>query len=280
MNGSAVEFPDAAPYIQNNRTFVPFRAVFEALGAEVSYDGATQTITAVRDDTTVVFTIGQTSIDVTADGVTETIETDAAPFIDAAYSRTIVPVRFAAQAFGCTVGWDNDERTVLILDADGLMRGDTYTIMDKVLAYNQGLLEPGCSLSGTFDLSFTVNSDGALIPVVANGTVSALYGTSAVNMDLEMTIDLSDLLAYGGEIDEEAQEVLDQLQNISVEYILDLEDGIMYLKSPLLSLFLGIDIQGDYWISIDLSSYMSELGVGQDLSSLIYGGKHLVRGGS
>ena len=37
---------DAAPMIQNDRTFVPFRALAEAFGAEVAYDEATQAVTA------------------------------------------------------------------------------------------------------------------------------------------------------------------------------------------------------------------------------------------
>ena len=260
LNDSVIDFTDATPYILSDRTFVPFRAVFEALGAEVSFDGETQTVTAVRGDTTVVFTIGQTSIDVTANGVTETVEADVAPFIDAAYSRTMVPVRFAAQALDCTVGWDSAARTVLIFDVDGLLNGEEFTLMDKIAAYSETLLSAGCAVFGTFDMSLKISEDGTLIPVVANGTVSGLYGSDAVNMDLQMTIDLSDLLeAYDVEIDAETQQMVEQFQNITVEYILNLEEGMMYIKSPLLSTFLGIDIEGDYWISIDLSSYTSEL---------------------
>ncbi len=37
--------------MENDRTLVPLRAVFEAMGAEVLWDEATQTITAVRGNT-------------------------------------------------------------------------------------------------------------------------------------------------------------------------------------------------------------------------------------
>ncbi len=49
---------DAAPIVQNSRTYVPFRALAEAFGAEVAYDEATQAVTATLGSNTVVMTIG------------------------------------------------------------------------------------------------------------------------------------------------------------------------------------------------------------------------------
>jgi hypothetical protein len=88
---------DAAPIVENNRTFVPFRALAEAFGATVAYDEATQAVTAELNGVTVVMTIG--SAEYTVNGVAKTA--DVAPFING--SRTMVPVRFAAEAFGIKV---------------------------------------------------------------------------------------------------------------------------------------------------------------------------------
>ena len=88
---------DAAPIIENNRTFVPFRALIQAFGAEVAYDEATQAVTATLGDVTVVMTIG--SAEYTVNGEVKTA--DVAPFIKD--SRTMVPVRFVAEAFGINV---------------------------------------------------------------------------------------------------------------------------------------------------------------------------------
>ena len=88
---------DAAPIVENNRTFVPFRALAEAFGATVAYDEATQAVTAELNGTTVVMTIGSATY--TVNGVEKTA--DVAPFING--SRTMVPVRFAAEAFGIKV---------------------------------------------------------------------------------------------------------------------------------------------------------------------------------
>ena len=88
---------DAAPIVENNRTFVPFRALAEAFGATVAYDEATQAVTAELNGVTVVMTIG--SAEYTVNGEAATM--DVAPFING--SRTMVPVRFAAEAFGIKV---------------------------------------------------------------------------------------------------------------------------------------------------------------------------------
>lgn len=88
---------DAAPMVQNDRTYVPFRALAEAFGAEVAYDEATQAVTAELNGVTVVMTIGSATY--TVNGEEKTM--DVAPFING--SRTMVPVRFAAEAFGIKV---------------------------------------------------------------------------------------------------------------------------------------------------------------------------------
>ena len=88
-----------APVIENGRTFVPYRAGLEALGATVAYDEATQSVTAEMNGVTVVMTIGSNVY--TVNGVENTM--DVAPFVDVEASRTMVPARFAAQAFGIKV---------------------------------------------------------------------------------------------------------------------------------------------------------------------------------
>ena len=50
VNGNRVNFPDAEPFIDDNgRTQVPVRFVSEALGAEVSWEGSTKTVTISRE---------------------------------------------------------------------------------------------------------------------------------------------------------------------------------------------------------------------------------------
>ena len=107
VDGKKLEL-DTNPYIKNDRTMVPIRAIFEALGAEVTWDNETKTAIGVKDETEVKITIGENVMYKKS----EAIELDATAEIT--NDRTTVPVRAISEAFGCTVGWNNETKTVEI----------------------------------------------------------------------------------------------------------------------------------------------------------------------
>lgn len=97
VNNDVVNVEDAAPYVANDRTYVPFRALGEALGAEVVWDNDARTVTYTLGKTEVVMTIGETTY--TVNGEEKTM--DVAPEISG--ERTYVPVRFVGEALGFKV---------------------------------------------------------------------------------------------------------------------------------------------------------------------------------
>lgn len=99
---------DQEPVAQNGRTLVPLRAIFEALGATVNWDGNTQTITAVKDDTTVTLQIGSDTM--YKNGQPVKLDVPAT----AQNGRTLVPVRAISEAFNCKVEWNPGLYTVII----------------------------------------------------------------------------------------------------------------------------------------------------------------------
>lgn len=107
VNGAAVQL-DAAPEIVNGRTFLPLRAISEALGATVDWIPDTQGITVTLGGNTVGLQIGNTSAVV--NGTVMTL--DAAPYIK--NSRTMVPFRVIAEGLGAVVGWDAPSKTVTV----------------------------------------------------------------------------------------------------------------------------------------------------------------------
>ena len=109
VNGEEVVLTDAAPEIRSGRTFIPARAVFEALGAAVTWDEDSRSAVAVKDGATVVMTIGSETAQVTENGETREIAMDVAPYIKG--GRTYVPARFAAQALDCTVRASSSQPT-------------------------------------------------------------------------------------------------------------------------------------------------------------------------
>ncbi len=107
FNGNKVYF-DQLPVIENDRTLVPLRAIFEALDAQVTWDGETRTVSAAKGDRSVSLTIDD--VNATVNGAAEVLDVPAKIIND----RTMVPVRFIAQSFGADVDWNPDTRTVII----------------------------------------------------------------------------------------------------------------------------------------------------------------------
>lgn len=96
VNG-VIKTTDVAPMIQDSRTYVPIRALSEAFGADVQYINSNRTVIIKLGDTTVTMLIGSKVYTVNG----EKHIMDVAPFING--SRTMVPIRFVAEAFGITV---------------------------------------------------------------------------------------------------------------------------------------------------------------------------------
>ncbi len=108
LNGERIWMDDCLPYIKNDRTMMPMRAIFEALGATVSWDDSTKTAIGVKDGVEVKITIGENVLYKNG----EAIELDCAAEIT--NDRTMVPVRAIGEAFGCTVTWNDETKTVEI----------------------------------------------------------------------------------------------------------------------------------------------------------------------
>ncbi|RXT04501.1 copper amine oxidase N-terminal domain-containing protein [Ammoniphilus sp. CFH 90114] len=102
---------DVAPYINNGRTFLPVRFVAEALGvteSNIIWNANTKTVTLIKGDRIAQMTIGSNKLIV--NGVA--VQMDAAAEIKD--GRTTLPLRYAAQALGAEVEWDEATRTVTI----------------------------------------------------------------------------------------------------------------------------------------------------------------------
>lgn len=99
VDGTEVQ-ADVAPFIHEGRTLVPLRALGEALGFAVDYDGAERRITLARGETTLVLWVDSTRVLV--NGREATIDVPAL----VRSGRTFVPVRFVAEQLGAVVEWD------------------------------------------------------------------------------------------------------------------------------------------------------------------------------
>jgi len=108
IDGQLQTFPKP-PVEVNGRTLVPLRAIFEALGAKVEWDEATQTVTATKDNNTIKLTIGSKVAYKNGEKI----------FLDVPAQlyngdTTMVPIRFVSEALGAKVGWDAYSNSVII----------------------------------------------------------------------------------------------------------------------------------------------------------------------
>ncbi len=108
LNGRILTFQDTQPFIENGRTLVPLRPVFEAMGVQVRWDGDTRTVTATRAGTEIKLVIGGPAY---RNGNPVYLEVPAR-IID---GRTVVPLRFVSEALGCMVAWNPAAQTVNIV---------------------------------------------------------------------------------------------------------------------------------------------------------------------
>ena len=118
LDGQEIVF-DVPPQIINERTLVPMRAIFEALGAEVEWSQELQTVLAFKDSKFITMTIGAnifTVGDSGSDNAPAKIELDVPPQIIG--DRTLVPIRAVSESLDCDVDWDGNSRTVIITSAN------------------------------------------------------------------------------------------------------------------------------------------------------------------
>lgn len=283
VDGKTLIFTDAVPQFKDGRTFVPFREVFEALGAQVTGDG--KTAAASRGGRTVSMTIGSTQATLTQDGETVSIAMDAAPYVDGATGRTYVPVRSAAQALGCAVGWDKEARTAIIVDVDELVdnavEGKSFTYWEKYLAYaqqfNEGIWDTELAMDGSYTIS---DKDVAPTPIKVPMTVTAKgisSGETQMEMDMTMKMDMSDLIAASREEggDSSSAMALAMMNamfrdGFGVQMRGDLSKGKLYftMSSKMLE---ESGMPAGEWYSMDLDTMLQEAGMNVTFAQLLEG---------
>lgn len=163
VNGQTVNF-DQPPLERAGRVFVPLRGVFERLGASVVY--ASGQINATGNGRNISLHIGSNQASVNGTPVT----VDVAPFLVGA--RTLVPLRFVAQALGATVDYNNGNRTVSINNSAGAPPV-TVTARPPAAANFIAVSAPaaGTHVTGSFTISGKTRPGSAI-------TISATSGTN------------------------------------------------------------------------------------------------------
>ncbi|HJV45915.1 MAG TPA: stalk domain-containing protein [Bacillota bacterium] len=168
---------DVPPVIENGRTLLPFRALAESLGAQVSYDPATRTVTVTKGDTKVVLTLD--SVSATVNDQPYTLDVPA----KVVQGRTLIPLRFLGQSLHAKVLWEQETQMAIVIGdqnnsqtgttATGTSAGSTTTGTTEVVGTT-----PATTDSTTSTPSTSTNTTGSTNTTTSNevGTISGTVG--------------------------------------------------------------------------------------------------------
>lgn len=253
LNGAYVHFADAQPEKVNGRVMVPFRAIAEALGAEVTYDAGK--ITAKKNGKTLSFALGGKQLTVTdsTGKVVKTTAVDSAPYKKK--GRTYVPVRFFAEAFGLTVQWDQDMQTAVLYDRAALVNDidSKFTVLNKWIkaqpsTENAKTLRTVATIGAAYTAFDTIDGNkdykvDVKAEILANG--QAIEATVTVDLRVLASYFLGDLQADDVLTAAQAALLRSALSNVKLELLCSADSGDLYLKCPAVAKILAMDKTDD-----------------------------------
>lgn len=198
-NNTAVETP-VSPQIVDDRVLVPFRSVLETMGATVEYDHETRDVSAVRGDRTISFNLNGDTIAIDDAGETSTAQIEGSIVLSNDY--TLIPLRSMSEALGMSVGWDNDYRTVVIVDTEKYIEDLTAStpnftkLMEIQAAYPESYTST-MEFGFTFDLGYeedgTPKTMNMALDITGDSALKGGVESSSVNIGLDMN-GLEDML--------------------------------------------------------------------------------------
>ena len=269
-NATEIGEEGAMPFIENDRTMLPFRYLLENIGASVEYDEPTRTVKAAKDEISIGFSLDDTYIDVTKNGETERIVQDTANIIRD--DRVYVPIRFMSEAFELNVGWDSYTQTAIIVD---------------IPAYIDALEESApefvrfMEISGTLPESYTQTLD---MTVDFRSEIEAETLDFGLNLDSEFS--LSNGAAAADAIFDMASSSFvemgmdaNALKDISFNFMYD--DGQLYIKTNLVDKLkvlmpdsqtvnsVSAFVTEKTWFKADIYELFELLGLPAELVSII-----------
>ncbi len=106
--GEKVVENDVVPLVRNGRTMLPVRAVAEAMGAQVGWNGDTRCATITKGDLYIEIYLGSDRAYV--NGTPRLL--DAPAFAE--NNRTYLPLRFVAESLGAQVDWEQATQRITI----------------------------------------------------------------------------------------------------------------------------------------------------------------------
>jgi len=264
-NGKYIVFSDAKPQVINQRTMVPFRQIFETMGADVTYDESTKTVHAVKNGLEISFVIGQTDITIKKDGKTTIKKMDVVPYVDYNLNRVFVPVRFMAESMNYSVSWDQNAQTAVIIDPASIFGNadKDFSVISKLMTAE---LDPEKSYetTGSFqsDIVFPgMNQMPGELSFSISGDVRGIQKKTSADMVMNLVLNADKMLeAMTPEEQATIKPILDMFKNINMDVKMDGENGDLFINS---NLFRAMDptIDEKTWFKMNIFETYDQMGI-------------------
>ncbi|MFA4953889.1 MAG: trypsin-like peptidase domain-containing protein [Patescibacteria group bacterium] len=176
VNGvsKSIDVQGTVPVIVEGRTFLPIRAVVEALNGTIAWTAADQKVTIIMGSDVLELFIGKSTARVNGTPMSvDPANPKVVPFIVG--GRTMLPVRFVAERLGGTVAWNDATKaaTLTFGSATALTSLSVTEIAKKVesVVYIEVAFGDGKGASGS---GFIISTDGRIVTNyhVIDGAVS------------------------------------------------------------------------------------------------------------
>lgn len=192
LDGSQLSMP-IDPVLQDGRTLVPLRAIFETLGATVDWENDTRTVTGTLGDKIIILQINNKIATVNGNIVVLDVP---GQLIN---GRTFIPVRFIAESLDAKVDWNPNSKTVIIVSNTAAKYPPTYTVTRVVdgdtIKINYNSKEESVRLIG-IDTPESVHPDASRN--VFNGEIASNYTKTLLEgKDIELEFDTQKRDRYG-----------------------------------------------------------------------------------
>ena len=175
--------PPLSPIIFNDRALVPVREIFEEVGAEVSYEGESQTVRVVGDGTNVKLRINDNVAYV--NGRKTKIPDNVVPKLISKVggeTKTMVPVRFISESIGLDVEFDANDGAILI-ESEGYRLADE----SQLPSYTEPEPQPQICLT---DISYDITGDRTAEITVTTDDVIDGYSDFVLSSPERLVLDI------------------------------------------------------------------------------------------
>lgn len=150
---------DTEPVIENNRTLVPMREIFELFGYDIRWNELTQTVTAIKEDSKLTIQVNQSTA--YKDGTPVHLDTPAKVI----NGHVMIPLRFLTDTTEATVTWHSDKSSIVIYTKREITPSDSVVKLTSEHLQGSGVV---LSDTGLIATNFHVIEKAESVTVVFN----------------------------------------------------------------------------------------------------------------